>query len=244
MAKQGAQENAKAMERLHQYEREEFVNICKQHELNYSDQRLLVLEAFLATTEHVAVSDLQGKLRSLGHNLDEDFIVETLELLCRYGYAYKKNFDGQQVQYEHRHIGWHHDHLICAKCGRILEFHNPGIEALQREVALDYDFTLLHHKMELYGICGECRKVRQPVLPLAFVLPGEKVRIDRLVGGRQVQQRLAEMGLNPGTVVEVIKACGPGPVIVAFRGSRVALGHGLSQKILVSPNNIPAKDVD
>lgn len=232
------------MEKLHQYEREEFVNICKEHGLNYSDKRLLVLESFLGTTDHLTVPALQGRLDKKGHHLESDFIAETLDLLCRYGYAYKKEFEGQEIQYEHRHIGWHHDHLICAECGSIQEFHNAEIEALQRLIATQHHFTLLHHKMELYGICGECRKQRRPVMPLSFVLSGEEVVIDRLIGGRAAQQRLADMGLTPGTSVEVIKASGPGPIIVAFRGSRLALGHGLSHKVLVSVNNSPAKDVD
>ncbi len=233
-----------SMEKLHHYEREEFINICKEHGLNYSDRRLLVLEAFLGTTEHLTVSALQAQLKIRGHRLDGNFIAETLDLLCRYGYAYKKDFEGQEVQYEHRHIGWHHDHLICAECSKIQEFHNSEIEALQRIIALDNSFTLLHHKMELYGICAECRKQRRPAVPLSLVLPGEQVVIDRLVGGRQVQQRLADMGLTPGTTIEVIKASGPGPIIVAFRGSRLALGRGLSQQVLVTANDSPTKDVD
>lgn len=232
------------MERLHQYEKEEFINICKEHGLNYSDRRLLVLEAFLGTSEHLTVQALQEQLETKGYHLDGDFIGETLDLLCRYGYAYKKEFEGQEVQYEHRHVGWHHDHLICADCGKIQEFHNPEMEALQREIALSRNFTLLHHKMELYGICAECRKHRRPVMPLSFVLPGELVVIERLVGGRQVQQRLADMGLTPGTTIEVIKASGPGPIIVAFRGSRIALGHGLSNKVLVSVNSGPTNGFD
>ena len=231
------------MERLHQYEKDEFINICKEHGLNYSDKRLLVLEAFLGSTEHLTVAALQEQLESQGQRLTSDFIDETLDLLCRYGYAYKTEFEGQEVQYEHRHIGWHHDHLICADCGKIQEFHNFEIEALQRQIAQDRYFTLLHHKMELYGICGECRKQRRPGIPLSFVLPGEEVVIERLLGGRQVQQRLADMGLTPGTTIEVIKTSGPGPIIVAFRGSRIALGHGLSHKVLVSANNNPAKEV-
>ena len=232
------------MERLHHYEREEFINICKEHGLNYSDTRLLILEAFLGTTEHLTVKTVQTQLETMGHHLDVDFIAETLDLLCRYGYAYKKEFEGQEVQYEHRHVGWHHDHLICAECGRIQEFNNPEIEALQRQIARSRNFTLLHHNMELYGICAGCRKQRRPVMPLSLVLPGEQVVIDRLVGGRQVQQRLADMGLTPGTTIEVIKATGPGPIIVAFRGSRLALGRGLSQKVLVAANSSPANNSD
>jgi Fur family ferric uptake transcriptional regulator len=232
------------MEQLHHYEKEEFVNICKEHGLNYSDRRLLILEAFLGTTEHLTVKAVQEQLETIGHDLDAGFIGETLDLLCRYGYAYKKEFEGQEVQYEHRHIGWHHDHLICAECGRIQEFNNPEIEALQRQIARSRNFTLLHHTMELYGICEGCRKQRRPVMPLSMVLPGEEVVIDKLVGGRQVQQRLADMGLTPGTTIEVIKASGPGPIIVAFRGSRLALGRGLSQKVLVAANHNPIHNID
>ena len=232
------------MERLHHYEKEEFINICKEHGLNYSDKRLLVLEEFLGTVEHLTVRSLQEKLESKGHQLETDFVAETLDLLCRYGYAYKKEFEGQEVQYEHRHIGWHHDHLICAECGKIQEFNNSEIEALQRQIAVNNNFSLLHHKMELYGICGDCRKQRRPTMPLTFVLPGERVIIDRLVGGRQMQQRLADMGLTPGTSIEVIKSSAPGPIIVAFRGSRIALGHGLSNKVLVSENSGPSNDTD
>jgi len=229
------------MERLHQYEKAEFINICKEHGLNYSEKRLSVLEAFLGTTEHLTVTSLRKILEAKGHRLDREFVAETLNLLCKYGYGYKKKFEGQEVQYEHRHIGWHHDHLICAECGKIQEFHNSEIEILQRQIALNNNFTLLHHKMELYGICGECRKQRRPVMPLSLVLAGEEVVIDRLAGGSQVQQRLADMGLTPGTAIEVVKSSGPGPIIVAFRGSRIALGHGLSNKVLVSANHGPPK---
>jgi Fur family ferric uptake transcriptional regulator len=232
------------MEGLHQYEREEFIHICKEHGLNYSDKLLLVLEAFLGTTEHLTVKAVSKQLATKGHDLESEFIGETLDLLCRYGYAYKKEFEGQEVQYEHRHVGWHHDHLICAECGRIQEFNNPEIEALQRQIARSRNFTLLHHKMELYGICAGCRKQRRPVMPLSLVLAGEQVVIARLVGWRQIQQRLADMGLTPGTTIEVIKASGPGPIIVAFRGSRLALGRGLSQKVLVAANNNPARGID
>jgi Fur family ferric uptake transcriptional regulator len=230
------------MENLHEREREQFLTICREHGLDESDKRLRVVEVFLATPDHVAVGALRGRLRERGHDFDIPFIAETLDLLCRYGLADRTNFEGQEVQYEHRHLGWHHDHFICAKCGRVTEFHDPEMETLQRRLALLHNFTLLRHKMELYGICGECRIERQPVMPLAFVLPGEKVVIDRHLGGREVQHRLAEMGLTPGTELEVIKAGGPGPNIVACRGSRFALGHGLSLKILVSARGRSARN--
>jgi Fur family ferric uptake transcriptional regulator len=51
----------------------------------------------------------------------------------------------------------HHDHLICVTCGKITEFEEPRIEALQDEVADRYGFQTTSHKHEMYGICAECQ---------------------------------------------------------------------------------------
>ena len=50
----------------------------------------------------------------------------------------------------------HHDHLICQACGKIIEFENDRIEVLQDAVARKHGFTVLHHKLELYGRCRDC----------------------------------------------------------------------------------------
>ena len=72
-------------------------------------------------------------------------------------------------------------------------------------------------------------------MPLSMASPGERIRIVRIQGGRGVQGRLTSMGLNQGAEVEVIKSSGPGPFIVASGQTRIALGFGMAQKIVVSP---------
>jgi ferrous iron transport protein A len=54
-------------------------------------------------------------------------------------------------------------------------------------------------------------------------------------GGHRLRQRLGSLGLNQGTVVEVVQSLGHGPVIVAVEETRLALGRGASHKILVEP---------
>lgn len=51
----------------------------------------------------------------------------------------------------------HHDHLICTRCGTIIEFENDRIEMLQDRVAKQNGFRVTSHKMELYGLCSECQ---------------------------------------------------------------------------------------
>lgn len=71
-------------------------------------------------------------------------------------------------------------------------------------------------------------------MPLAMASPGEVVRIADVRAGRGLTRRLADMGLLPGTVIRVINSQRPGPVVVEVKGTRLALGHGMAHKILVT----------
>ena len=51
----------------------------------------------------------------------------------------------------------HHDHMICTQCGKIIEFNHPLIEKLQEEVAANQGFRMTSHKLDLFGICKDCR---------------------------------------------------------------------------------------
>ena len=70
-------------------------------------------------------------------------------------------------------------------------------------------------------------------LPLASV--GQAVQIEALQGGRGMVQRLTSMGLYAGAVVTVFNRGTPGPVIVSCGGTRLALGHGIARRVMVSP---------
>jgi len=71
-------------------------------------------------------------------------------------------------------------------------------------------------------------------MPLNIVQSGKRVYVVGMNGGTGLQGKLAAMGLVPGTQIEVIKNLSPGPVIISVRGSRIMLGHGMAQKIMVA----------
>jgi len=71
-------------------------------------------------------------------------------------------------------------------------------------------------------------------VPLAMAAPGEVVTVIEIRAGRGLQRRLADMGLTPGVRVRVINSQMAGPVLIDLRGSRVALGRGIAQKIAVA----------
>lgn len=70
-------------------------------------------------------------------------------------------------------------------------------------------------------------------VPLAMVSPGEVVTVVNVRAGRGLARRLADMGLVPGTTLRVINSQTPGPIIVEVRGSRLVLGYGIAQKVMV-----------
>ena len=72
-----------------------------------------------------------------------------------------------------------------------------------------------------------------PCMPLAMVRPGEEVTMVGIRAGWGLTKRLADMGLVPGTTLRVVNSQMPGPVIVEVRGSRLVLGHGVAQRIMV-----------
>ena len=80
------------------------------------------------------------------------------ELIAEVGLAGARQFGDGHTRYEPLQSAEHHDHLICTSCGRIVEFHNPQIEELQARVANRHGFVVTHHKLELYGLCTDCRR--------------------------------------------------------------------------------------
>ena len=82
-------------------------------------------------------------------------LMERAGIVRRTGYHDSR--DGR-TRYEHVWGQEHHDHLVCSRCGRRVEFHYPAIEILQDAVARDHGFVLERHHMELIGICSECRE--------------------------------------------------------------------------------------
>ncbi|MBI5552518.1 MAG: transcriptional repressor [Desulfobacterales bacterium] len=222
-----------ASQTIHRQEKEQFIKLFEQDRIDRFEDRLAVLELFLGSDEHVTAPELAALVRQAGHNFSDDFVLETIELMCRYGFAQANHFDNGQVRYEHRHLGQHHDHLICTKCQKIIEFEDADIEQLQLKVAAAYGFHMLQHRMELYGICRQCQDQREQGLCLDAARTGERLRIVAFSGGSQSKLRLLSMGLRVGDEIEVITNIHQGQVVIALDFKRLVLGKGLAQKIRV-----------
>lgn len=122
------------------------------HRLNTTAQREAIVEQFLRTRDHVSIDELLSKVRKRHPRVGYATVYRTLKLLVESGLAIERQFGDGQARYEV--VGDHHDHLICIKCGLILEFEDDEIERLQERIAAKLGgFTVLRHRHELYGTC-------------------------------------------------------------------------------------------
>jgi Fur family transcriptional regulator, ferric uptake regulator len=126
--------------------------------LKTTRQRDVILDAFLSSDRHMSIEDLYLKLRVKNPRIGYATVYRTLKLFAESGIAREIQFGDGQTRYEHVAEGEHHDHLVCTRCGAIIEFENETIERLQDEVANSLGFIIETHKLELYGTCAKCRK--------------------------------------------------------------------------------------
>jgi Fur family ferric uptake transcriptional regulator len=126
--------------------------------LKSTRQRALIVEAFFGRPGHVSVDELVAEVRTRDPRVSTATVYRTLKLLTESGLVHARHFGGGQTRYESAAGRHHHDHLICTQCGTIVEFENDRIEALQHAVAKAHGFTVIDHKMELYGLCRSCQQ--------------------------------------------------------------------------------------
>src|SRR5262249_45777208 len=129
-----------------------------EHGLKNTRQRALIIDTFFGTGGHLSVEDVWNKVRSQDAKVSVATVYRTMKLLSECGLAHVRNFGDGQTRYESAAGRGHHDHLICTRCGTIVEFENDRIEALQEAVARRHGFKVTSHKMELYGLCAKCRQ--------------------------------------------------------------------------------------
>src|ERR1700752_3809495 len=113
--------------------RERWRTYIQDRRLNTTAQREAIVEQFLRTRDHVSIDELLTKVRKRQPRVGYATVYRTLKLLVDSGRAVARQFGDGQARYEV--VGDHHDHLICVKCGLILEFEDDEIERLQDRIA-------------------------------------------------------------------------------------------------------------
>jgi len=133
--------------------KEDNINKLKEAGLKVTHSRCKILEIFQSSPdEHYTADTLKDLLADSGETIGLATIYRVLTQLEMADLIQKNNFDDNQSAYEIKKS--HHDHLICTKCGNIIEFVNSDLEKLQERISKEYNFSLESHVMTLFGSCN------------------------------------------------------------------------------------------
>jgi Fur family ferric uptake transcriptional regulator len=121
-------------------------------------QRQRIGDVFFEKALHRTVDEIWQEVKELEPRVSLATVYRTLKLFQDKGLARSHEFGDGRTRFEPELADdTHHDHLICLECKNIVEFFDGRIEALQDKVAAEHGFKVLHHRMELYGLCGACQ---------------------------------------------------------------------------------------
>jgi Fur family ferric uptake transcriptional regulator len=123
--------------------------------------RRVVLEEVVGREAPVTSAELWEAIQDSAPGIGRATVFRTLDLLSKLGVVQRIHSDPDGGRC-HAYLAcgdYHHHHLICTSCGRVTEFHeDKALDALVREVERHTDFKVEGHRLELVGLCPECRE--------------------------------------------------------------------------------------
>ena len=134
-----------------------FKDYLTQRGFRLTKQRVAIVEMFLMKEGHLCIDELYYKLRKKYPRIGYTTVYRTFKLLKSASLVSEVNFSGKRKRFEHAFGRPHHDHLICEKCGRVIEFVDSEIEERQDIICKKYGFKGEKHLMEIFGKCRKCQ---------------------------------------------------------------------------------------
>ena len=134
-----------------------FRNFLTSRGLKFTPERNIILQEAFQRHDHFEAENLLASIKKKGKRTSRATIYRTLELLVKCGLLEVVDFGGNSHHYEHVLGHQHHDHLVCERCGRIIEFTHGQLEKLKEKVCQEMDFDGRSHTLKIFGICERCR---------------------------------------------------------------------------------------
>src|SRR5687767_10924549 len=124
--------------------------LCADKGLRITEQRKIIAKVLGDSEDHPDVETLHARAAAVDPNISIATVYRTVRLFEEAGILERHDFGEGRARYEAADAT-HHDHLIDAETGNVIEFVDEELDALQRRIAEKRGFRLVDHRMELYG---------------------------------------------------------------------------------------------
>jgi len=125
--------------------------LCAQKGLRITEQRRVIARVLSDSADHPDVEELHRRSVAIDPHISIATVYRTVRLFEEAGILERHDFRDGRSRYE-TVPDEHHDHLIDLETGKVVEFHDPEIEALQQRIAERLGYRLVDHRMELYAV--------------------------------------------------------------------------------------------
>ncbi len=137
-----------------------YKDILKKEGYKLTYQRKAILNTVIKHySEHLSCDEIFNLVTEEYPEIGIATIYRTLQLFEKLNIVYKLNFDDGFSRYE-LNLGTgdhHHHHLICIKCGKVIEVKLDLLESLEAEIEKEGIFTIVDHNVQFYGYCNNCK---------------------------------------------------------------------------------------
>jgi len=128
--------------------------LCLEKNMRMTEQRRVIARVLSTSADHPDVEELHRRAHAVDPHISIATVYRTVRLFEEAGIIDRLDFRDGRSRYE-EHSDDHHDHLIDMKTGKVVEFVDAEIEALQEAIARKLGYRLVDHRLELYGMPTE-----------------------------------------------------------------------------------------
>jgi len=121
-----------------------------------TSQRTLLLELLRHSGGHVDADELYRRARKKNSRISLSTVYRNLQLFKKLGLVDERHFDEEHHHYEVK-SGEEHQHLLCIRCGKVVEFDYPVIHKFNEDIGKKYDFHIAGIEIHMTGLCSSCR---------------------------------------------------------------------------------------
>jgi Fur family ferric uptake transcriptional regulator len=120
-------------------------------------QRLMILKAVEDADSHISAEEIYTQVRTHYPQMNISTVYRTLELVKGLGLVTETDLGDGRVRYHCMGKG-HHHHLVCEKCGSIMDMEEAILNPLWSEIERKYNFKVGMKHLAFFGLCAECRE--------------------------------------------------------------------------------------